>query len=431
MKKMIVTLIQGLFEYLLFLPLILMFGILVVPEVLWIWIPVLYGLFIVGVLFRTIFPQQKWWVYAICSFVFAIIPSILFGHHILSLTLLILLHPVVIYRGMMYVGRNWESLLPTSFMWYGGFGIYFVCYLLFRYVEKFQTHLTIISICGAVVVVIILFISNGEQLKASTLSKEKKPFISRAIKNQNRVYLILTSITILLLTNGKIVQEAVFQAIKGLFQLIFWLFGSDQGKSVVEETPPPAQMGIDLEKGEPNAFWKFLEMFFMYIGYAVIVALAVGILLLFIKRVRMLVMKALSKFIDFLKNIIFRSSELEESRQYIDEKESVFDWKEWKDAQQEKAMGLFQQIFKREPRWDSLTTEQKVRYVYKQIVKQHKKEMDFKSSKTPRETIEILKSLLTEKTTLEELRDAYEQVRYGGQSVEASRIKELRLLIKE
>src|SRR5690606_22427571 len=155
----------------------------------------------------------------------------------------------------------------------------------------FKSYLPIISLSGAAVVVIILFISNSEQLKASTLSKEKKPFISRAIKNQNRVYLVLTTAVILLLTNGKIVQEAIFQTFKALIQMILWLFGSEQGKSVAEDTQPP-QMALDLEKGEPNAFLKFLEMIFMYVFYAAIAALAVGVLLLFIKKVRMIVKKA-------------------------------------------------------------------------------------------------------------------------------------------
>ncbi|MBS4219256.1 hypothetical protein KHA96_13100 [Bacillus sp. FJAT-49711] len=431
MKKLIITIIQGLFEYLLFFPLVLMVGILLMPEMLWTWIPVLFGLFIVGVLFRTLLRVQKWWVYAFCSFVFGIIPTILFGEHIVTLILLGIIHPIIIYRGMMYVGRNWETLLPTSFMWYGGFGIYFVCYILFRYVDKFQSYLSIISICGAAIVVSILFISNSEHLRASTLSKDKKPFISRAIKNQNRVYLLLTTAVILLLTNGKVVQEAVFQAFKGFIQMILWLFGTDEGKSVVEETPPPQQMEIGLEKGEASPFWKFLEMIFMYVFYFVLAALVIGVLLLFIKRVRMLVKKWIGKFISFLKNIIFRSTDLAESTQYIDEKESVFDWNEWKESQQEKAKSLFQQIFKREPRWDSMTNDQKVRYVYKQFLKQNKKGMEFKASKTPRETIEVLKTLVNEKTTAEELRDAYEQVRYGESSVEESRIKDLRLLIKE
>ncbi|MBW8349496.1 DUF4129 domain-containing protein [Bacillus sp. IITD106] len=430
MKSLVVTLIQGLFEYLLLFPLVLMMGILVMPQLVWTWVPVLFGLFIVGVLFRTLFPKQQWWVYAVCSFVFGLIPSFLLEQSMLTLVLLCIIHPICIYRGMMYVGRRWDSLLPTSFMWYGGFGIYFVGYLLFRYVEIFKSYLPIISLSGAAVVVIILFISNSEQLKASTLSKEKKPFISRAIKNQNRVYLVLTTAVILLLTNGKIVQEAIFQTFKALIQMILWLFGSEQGKSVAEDTQPP-QMALDLEKGEPNAFLKFLEMIFMYVFYAAIAALAVGVLLLFIKKVRMIVKKALGRFIAFLKNIIFRSADLEDSTQYIDEKESVFDWKEWKDAQQEKAKGLFQQMFKREPRWDSLTNEQKVRYVYKQMVKQNKKEMDFKASKTPRETIEILKTIMTEKSTMEELRDAYEQVRYGERNVEENRVEGLRMLIKE
>ncbi|MCR2823048.1 DUF4129 domain-containing protein [Lederbergia panacisoli] len=431
MKTFIITIIQGLFEYLLFFPLVLMAGILIMPERLWTWIPVLFCLFIVGVLFRTLFSEQKWWVYAVCAFVFALIPTIMFGEHIFTYILLGIIHPIFIYRGMMYVGRNWETILPTSFMWYGGFAIYFVGYLLFRYVDKFQSYLSIISICGAAIVIMILFISNGEQLRASTLSKEKKPFISRAIKNQNRVYLLLTTVVILLLTNGKVVQEAVFHAFKGLIQMILWLVGTDEGKSVAPESKPPAQMGLGLEKGEANPFLKFLEMLFMYVFYVVLAALAIGVLLLFIKKVRMLVKQWISKFIAFLKTIIFRSTDLAESTQYIDEKESVFDWKEWKESQQEKAKGLFEQIFKREPRWDSLTNEQKVRYVYKQFLKQNKKEAEFKPSKTPRETIEILKTLVNEKTTAEELRDAYEQVRYGERDVEESRIKDLRLLIKE
>ncbi|MBS4178232.1 hypothetical protein [Lederbergia citrea] len=433
LRNVMVTLLQGCFEYLLLFPFIMIIGLLLAGSRIWLWLASILVLFFLGALFKTLLPNQKWWVYAGFSVVVGVITAVLFDQHLFSLITLAFIHPIFIYRGMMYTSRPWNSLIPITFMWFGGFGIYFVSYFVYRFVEKFSPYLTLISICGALTVVIILFISNSEHLKASTLSKQKKPFISRTIKKQNRVYLALTIAVIALITNGQMIRDLLWSGFKGFIQLILGMFsGGDVGPEV-DEIPPPASMdlGLPVDK-KKSAFAEFLDLIMTYFGYILFVLVVVAILLLLIRKIRLWVKQLVCALISFLQQMVSRTSERDDSFQYIDEKESIFDWKEWKKEQQDKAKGFVQKIFKREPRWESLSNQQKVRFVYRTFLSRQLKNMHYKSALTPRETVDELKSSIhSDESQLEKLLDAYERTRYGEQDVEAHKIKDIYSLVKE
>jgi hypothetical protein len=433
-KKLLVRISQGIFEYLLFLPVFLMIGVIMIDDLqLWNWLLSLYVLFIVGVSFRTIFPHQKWWLFSLYSIVIGVSTSFIFAASLLLVILLAMIHTLIVYRGMMYASQTWEDLLPISFLWLGGLGVYFMSYFIFRTVEGLNLYLNQMTVFGTILIVMTMFVSNSDHLKNTTLSKEKKPFISRIIKKQNRVFLAITIVIIALIANGQMIREGLWNGFRAVVRwLIEFLSGSESGE-VIEEPPPPPPVDPMLpfeDPKEPSAIAKFLEAMTEYVTYFLLAVATILLILLFIKKTRIWITNGLRMLIQFLRTIVNQMTTREESMQYIEEKENVFDWQEWKDEQQSKAKGLMKYIFKRKPSWDSLTNQQKVRYVFRNFLLQEIELTKLKKHDTPREILAALKlSRGVDDRQIEQLRIAYEQTRYGEQDIDEQIINEIYAMI--
>lgn len=431
-KNLLVTLSQGMVEYLLFFPILLIIGILVIGPSLSIWLITIFVLFLVGLMYKTLFPYQHWLVYAVVSLLIGVLSSCLFYEQLLFGILLAMIHPIFIYRGMMYASHAWNRLLSTGFLWFGGFIIYFISYFLFRYVEKLYPYLTLITVCGVIAIVLILFLSNSVQLKSATLSKQEQPFISRTIKKQNQIFLGITVILIVIVTNAYVIWETLFNRLRAIIQWLLRFTSSSEGEPVTEQAPPAMAPDLGLERGEPSALAKFLEMIMIYIFYVFLVFAVIALILLFIKKSRLWLKKTIHSLFLFLKQIMNRTTEQKEADHYVDEKESVFDWKEWSKEQRDKAKGLLENIFKREPRWESLSNQQKVRFVYRRYILQRIKLFNYKVTNTPRETLHKLKvNSLIEEKEINGLRDAYERTRYGEEDIGKDKIDEIYSFIKD
>src|SRR5690625_4467991 len=156
-KKLFMKVFQGIFEYLLFLPILLIIGINVVnTDQLWKWLLSLFLLFTVGVVFRTLFLYQKWWLFSLVSIVIGVSSSFIFEEHLLYLIILAIIHTVVIYRGMMYASQPWNMLLPISFLWMGGLTIYFVGYTIFWFFETLNPYLNQLTVFGVILIIITM-----------------------------------------------------------------------------------------------------------------------------------------------------------------------------------------------------------------------------------------------------------------------------------
>lgn len=425
-----IKLMQGLFEYLLFFPVFLMMGIYAIqPNLLWIWIGTIPCVFFVGVLYRTLFSKQKWWMYTGIATVVGILSSLIFIDHLLSL-LLIIVHPVIAYRGMLYVGRSWNSLLPISFSWVAGSVIYFIGFFLFRNAVKLNPFFEVFTICGLLMIFIMMFVSNSTHLKSSTLSKENKPFISQGIKRHNRVFLIIT-IALILVLSGKMIRDGLWKILKAFLQWIFSSGTEPGSEEPIEEPPPPDLPPLEESKG-PSAIAQILDLIMTYAMYIIMLIVGIIFVLLLIKRSREWLQQIIRKFISFLKRLVSRFDQHEDYVQFVDEKENIFSWQEWKENQQRKMQNIFN-VFKRQPKWDSLTNEQKVRFIYRHLLKEHIK-TDYDISQTPRETLAKIQESLTvseHEQLIDKLREAYEQTRYGEKNIDNLKIKEIYLLIHD
>ena len=83
-------------------------------------------------------------------------------------------------------------------------------------------------------------------------------------------------------------------------------------------------------------------------------------------------------------------------------------------------------LFNREVRYESLSNQEKARFIYRKLVEQQAKGMDIHHSMTPRE---VLRKLSNEQN-LDLLRDTYEQVRYGEQDIEVQTLQTIYKYIK-
>src|SRR5690625_2182754 len=432
-KKLPIKVFQGIFEYLLFLPILLIIGINVVnADQLWKWLLSIFLLFTIGVIFRTLIPYQKWWLFTATSIFIGVSSSFIFEEHLLYLIILAIIHTIVVYRGMMYASQPCNILLSISFFWMGGLTIYFVGYSIFWFIETLNPYLNQLTVFGVILIIMTMFVANDDHLKTSTLSSEKKPFVSKPVQNQNRIFLAMTIVIIALIANGKIVRDVLWNIFKTSINWLLKALAGTVKENGIEEPPPPIDFSFLSADEEPSATMKFLEVLLMYAMYIILGIVAIVIVLLLIKKTRIWIVKLIRQIIQFLKRILSQITERNETTQYTEEKESVFDWQEWKDEQQSKAKGFIQNIFKRKPSWNSLSNQEKVRFVFKNFLLQEIDVTTFSRHATPRETLEQLKlTAQVEESQLDQLRMAYEQTRYGEQDIDEQIINEIYTLINK
>jgi len=165
--------------------------------------------------------------------------------------------------------------------------------------------------------------------------------------------------------------------------------------------------------------------------YVVLAAAFIMLILLITTKTRKKVVQFFRAFIRFLKRLVQRGSKLEEPAPYVDEKESLFSWQDWKKDKKQKAKGILNR-FKRGPKWQSLSNSEKVRYVYRKLLLREKENFDYLASDTARETLaKFIATESKEESKVNQLLDAYEKTRYGHKTVDEDVVEELKVLLKE
>lgn len=422
--RVIVTLFQLLFEYLLLLPLLVLIGLFIESSLpLSVWLISIMIAYLIGALIKRLLKTGAWWIYGMIIVIISIGASSMIGDKWSMWILLSIVYMFFLYRGMAYVSHGWDDLLSLPILWVGGFLLYLITYFLFRYVDTFSSYLPIITTGAFIFVISTLFVTNIKQLNASSLSEEGKSLVTSTMKWQNRLYLIGTVFIIALFTIGGKAQTNFILFIRWLFQLL-------TGASEPEEVPPQVNtppMDMDIIAGEyqdPALFWVILEKIMIYTIYVFLACLVLFLLLSLLKKTRKWVIRLIQAAIYFLQQLGNKTEEEESDEGYVDEKENLFDWQEWKKKQQTKAKAFVSRIFKRREKWDDLTNEEKVRYLYKLVMKEKVTVKNWHKADTPREAIEKVIEQGSEKQ-LESLRELYEDTRYGEESIETARIEEI------
>ena len=423
--------LQGISEYLLCFPILVVVAILLMPsQPVWIWLfaMFLFGLF--GICIGVLLKRLPRWTHVLAAIIVGGASPLLFIADPIQIVILGFVQAVIVYRGMTYRSQFLGKMLPAYFFWTYGLGIYFIGFFIFRYVDLFKPAFNGVTSAGILYVVVMLFITNEERLKAVTLSEKREPFVSKIIQRQNRLFLMATLLLVFLMAGTGMVQNGFMSGLRWLVSL---LSGGDEEQ--IEQTPEaPMESGNPQvpfdDPGEPSMIAVFFEKVAFGLFYIFLAVAAVTVVLLLVKKTRQWMKKLFRVVLNFLKQMTTAPDVLEETS-YRDEKESVFDFEEWKKQRKEKMKGFVRQVLKREPNWKKLSNEEKIRFVYRKLIEQESDRIEYQTTKTPREMLqEILSADFTDETGIKQLTRLYEKVRYGEQDIDAKSIDVVYQMLK-
>lgn len=102
------TLLQGLFEYVLLFPVVLMIGIVLQQYLdfpLLYWLIALPIALMVGIVFRSIVQNKKWWLYALMALVIGLSTTVFMPLNTWTTWIVVIILPIMTFRGMLYASR--------------------------------------------------------------------------------------------------------------------------------------------------------------------------------------------------------------------------------------------------------------------------------------------------------------------------------------
>lgn len=340
---------------------------------------------------------------------------------------------IVTFRAIIYAERDLEDEMTLSSLWVG-FSVYFISYFFYRYIEVLNSYLGLITWTCIFMVVTALFISNSHSLYSSTLSKQKKPFVSKVIKAKNRAFIIAMLSLIAIITNLKIVQILFLKMIEVTRQVLVWLLSITKNDPPDEEAivPLPQTEALPVFVGDGTSQLALIaEKILIFVFYVGFILITITLLVFIAIKLGPWLTTGFHWFKKFLTKIFnLKHRDDEQDYQYVDEKESLFNFEQWRQNKKEQANKWLKDVlFRRKPKWEDLSNPQKVRYVYRQLVtEQVKQGFVFKASHTPSQIIEAMTN--QQHPYLTGLLDAYGKARYGRQHLTNEEIAEVSKVLK-
>jgi hypothetical protein len=423
--------VLGICEFILIFPLVLLLGIYIVPRPL-LWIAHLPILFIFGYLLRVFVQDKKRMIYLVFTILTSACSALLFYDNVLSYLVVFMSNCVIFYRSIQFAEREAEKLFSFSKLWMFGFPIYFIAYFLYRFIDPLSAYLNIITWAGILLVVITLFTSNSNSLKSSTLSKQKKPFVTGSIKQKNRAYILIFISIVAIITNFKDIQIFFYKATVAVISMILSFLSIFENDEPIDGSPPPNKAATPvLEGGEPSTIAVILDKIIQFAFYSLALIVSVVLIIFVGKKLGYLLKIGFKWCLKFISKIFHLDHrEHEEGIQYFDEKESLINIKKWSNGKKNQAKELIFHLFNRKPKWEDLSDSEKVRYVYRQLVENNIKQgLIFKVSRTPYEIISDINKKRNQNELIT-LLESYGKARYGKQELSLRELEEVSLLLK-
>lgn len=438
-KTFMMKLFQGSVEYLLVFPLILAIGIkYVYIHDLYLWLSMFVLLYGIGMIIGIVLQKQRQWFYVLVILVISAGSAYFFwDERLLGFALTLALFFSAIYRGLLNTQKEWSDIFSIPYLWGLGFPIYFLSYFFFAYQNLYSQYLDLLTVITLIFIVFTLFISNSETLKHATLSKQKKPYINQGIKRRNYFFIVVTIIMIILISSFGVLH--LLLGYLGTFIYLAYRFLRSIQPFEEDGQQQPAGGGFndgglpELEIRDPSKFALFLDQVTTYLAFTFYTFVVIMFIFFCFKRIWGIQFKQIFRSIlRFFSHLSFFRFKQEEDDHYTEEKESVFNLRDWSDNNKQKFKEYFQKVMRREVQWSKLSDQEKVRHVYRSLVElQIKEGYQFQASKTPSEVIADLNKSVTEHKLYDQLNVTYMKARYADAPVHHDELKTLRQLLQK
>ncbi|MDX8044632.1 hypothetical protein SH601_01415 [Gracilibacillus sp. S3-1-1] len=419
---------HGFVEFIGFFPVLMLVGVLFFHEpVQYLWFVCLFLLFVCGYTVRQLL-QNRWFVIGMMA-VIAIVLHIVMAPTIWAILLGVIVGFVVNYRGIQHAENDWHAIFPIRFFWMLCMPLYFVFYLIFRYTSSLSDFQHWISVAGFIFIAILLFMTNQDHLQKESLAKGKKR-IGPEITKLNRVYLVIMLLIVFALTNFQVVQSALFHGLRSIIQSFVWfvsLFGG--GEEVVVEEPSQSMERPMLPSEETDPSWirEWVETITYVIGGILVVLTVLLFVAMLFKKFRRFVIRAVRALWQTMQQVFGKTSDQETHTDYQDEKESLMDWKKWRKENREKLYSVVQRVTRRKPKFNQLSSEERVRFLYNKLASELREMDKWHPSLTAHEVLYLTEN----REKLKQLEKWYDDIRYGQKSIDHETTVKLEQLWQE
>jgi hypothetical protein len=174
----------------------------------------------------------------------------------------------------------------------------------------------------------------------------------------------------------------------------------------------PASPLLDLKLGDgtkATSLPAWLDNVLWIIGFLIVIGLVFIFAAIFFKKFRNMARSFFSWFLNLFSQI-FNSRQKEDSLlEYEDEKESLFDFKKFRKEMKGNYQGILRKITNRKPKFEQMSIEEKVRYIYRFLASEVKQQEQWHASLTAHEVLQLNQR----KKKLDLFKKWYEDIRYG------------------
>ncbi|WP_260982154.1 DUF4129 domain-containing protein [Paenibacillus sp. 32O-W] len=415
---------HGCIEMLLFMPLVILPGIFLSLEgKLPLWLVLLAVFYLAGttsiVLLRI---TRRFWLLLYALAVTGLLSIAVFGNEVAGwVTWAIGL--LAFYRGAYMAFRNAVDVYPEMFYWLGPI-IYFVTSIFYFKLERLTPYIPLMFWFGLASLVVSMLMSNHVHLQWAALSRnknqkaEEEQKLGAGLLWQNRFLLLFLLVLIMLVSLWKQMKDGIAWLYARLIGWLSTLFSSEEAELPPPESPSAPNLSAPpgLERGEPSAFFVWLEKAALFVFYIVILLASLALLYWLAKKAAAAA-RWLNRWLAARMNR--QGLDLSESSGYTDEEEKLEGGLgHWRRSTADRLQAWFEQWRNREPKWEALRSDRdKARYLYRHYIwKQVEQGRPFDASWTPKEAMrEWSGKGITDGDSIEPLIEAYEQARYGEQ----------------
>lgn len=323
-------------------------------------------------------------------------------------------------RGYQYVIKDSKAHFPTVAYW-SGLILYIVAYVMTLFFDRNQEYpfLLYFTLAGAAAILLTLLLGNFRLLISEHKAKKGlKAKTSSQMLTHNQVFIAVFFLICLCLAS----LGSLGDFFSGLQERIMaWLerMANRESGGAPDLGSSESEGGLP-EAGESAEWLSNLDSILIYVVMVVLAVAFVALIIFAIKK-----FKVLAAWMNkWMKKKRTAAEEEDEVLGYVDEEESLFDLK--KSAKS--VLDRFSKWFEREEKVsDYQTNAEKVRFLYRfQIFKALQKGYAFKAQLTPKETADDLADWNQQHKLQDELVQAYNNTRYGGQEPDRSIVEKIK-----
>ena len=353
--------LQCLYEMLCILPVLLLLGVLIVPErYRLLSFCYLAGGYLLGLLLGLPLKKSRMWLRLLLTLAGAVAPACYLFPPENWAPIATAIGIVTVYRGSALTHKSWEEHYPLPVSWIG-----LVLYLIFSYLftrgNMLVPYLPLYTLAGSVFIIATVFALNHRAMeKAMPAQGGVIPLPVRMIK-QNRWLIALMTVVVLVIGLFREIEEAVVTAAAAVVDWFLGVLEAVYG-SMRQVTLEQGTMPLLPEEGTANPFWEKVLTILLYI-----VAGAIGLFMIGVLSV--MVWKGLRRLFRALRELLGRRGESVEQG-YIDKRESLWDMGRMARRTLARTRKWLRSRFTPRERWaDMSDNRQRVRFLYRRYIR--------------------------------------------------------------